>query len=76
MQVAGILGVPNLVVSNLVVGNFHALFCALCALLHSFALFSVFCTLFCARLRVSASDRVQNDRIWELQSNLLLIWWW
>ena len=59
---------PSLVASNLVVCKFcaEALFCAL---LRPFA---PFCALLRTRvyalLRVSTSDRVSNDRVWELQN--------
>ena len=60
---------PSLVVSNLRESALlrpFVLFCNLlptciCALLRSFAPF-------CEHLRVSASDRVWNGRVWELQS--------
>ena len=60
---------PNLVVSNLVA-------CIVYALLRSFAsfrrlAFALFCARLrsfeCVHLRVSASDRVYNDRVRELQ---------
>ena len=50
-------------------------FALICALLRSFAPFALFAYLglhsfacFCALLRVSASDRVLNNRVWELQN--------
>ena len=60
---------PCLVVSNLVVCKFcaAALFCALHALLRSFADLRSFAHI-CALLCVSVKDRISNDCVWELQS--------